>query len=81
MLNKDLVGNHSRSHKHVNLEIKTEAEVIRVLGGEDGDEITALHFGPYDNGYILVGLSNGKLIVYDPITLNRVNQFSVFTQG
>lgn len=55
--------------------------MIRILGGEDGDQITALEFGPYDNGYVLVGLSTGKLLVYDPTTLDRVKEFNVFTQG
>mmetsp|Transcript_6703 Transcript_6703/g.8001 ORF Transcript_6703/g.8001 Transcript_6703/m.8001 type:complete len:92 (+) Transcript_6703:1371-1646(+) len=62
-------------------EVKCEAEVIRVIGGEDGEEVTALHFGPYDNGYVLIGLNSGRLLVYDPITLNRVKDFNIFTRG
>ena len=52
-----------------------------MLGGDDNDKITALQFGPYDNGYILVGLNTGKLLVYDSITLNRIKEFNVFTHG
>ena len=43
--------------------------------------ITALGFGPYDNGYILAGMQSGRLLVYDPITLDRVKDFNVFTKG
>ena len=63
------------------LKVKEEFEVIRVLGGEDNEQITALQYGPYDNGYILVGLNTGKLLVFDPITLDRVKEFDVFVQG
>lgn len=37
-------------------EIKVDSEVIKVIGGEDFDTITAIEFGPYDNGYILAGM-------------------------
>lgn len=57
---------------------KVVAETIRILGGEEGKKITALHYGPYDNGYVLVGLNNGKLLVFDPVTLDRENEFNVF---
>ena len=77
-MNSKETGNNS--NRKVMPDVKTEAEVIRILGGEDEDEITALHYGPYDNGYILVGLSSGKLLVYDSITLSRVKEFNVFTQ-
>ena len=49
-----------------------------MLGGEDNEQITALQYGPYDNGYVLVGLNTGKLLVFDPITLDRVQEFDVF---
>lgn len=42
--------------------------------------ITSLQYGPYDNGYVLVGLNSGKLLVYEPTTLDRVNTFNVFNQ-
>jgi hypothetical protein len=59
-------------------------ETVRILGGtlSDGpDCITALEYGPYDNGYVLSGMLSGKLFVYDPLTLNRVNDFDIFTKG
>ena len=58
-----------------------EAEVIKIIGGEDNDAITALEFGPYDNGYVLAGMQSGRLLVYDPVTLERVKDFKVFTRG
>ena len=61
--------------------VNVQTDVIRVLGGEDGDQITAVQYGPYDNGYILIGLNTGKLLVFDPIDLNRMKEFNVFTQG
>ena len=27
--------------------------------------ITTIEFGPYDNGYILIGLETGQLLAYD----------------
>ena len=36
-------------------DLTTEADVIKIIGGEQDERITALNFGPYDNGYILVG--------------------------
>ena len=36
--------------------VKVDPEVIKIIGGEDFDQITALEFGPYDNGYILAGM-------------------------
>ena len=41
-------------------------------------KITCLEYGPYDNGHILVGLSNGTIIVYNSFDLSRMHQFSLF---
>jgi len=70
-----------RDGKKNKQEIKVDTEVIKVIGGEDYDVITALAFGPYDNGYILAGMHSGRLLVYDPVTLERVKDFNVFTKG
>lgn len=67
-----------KKHKQV---IKVDADVIKIVGGEDYDEISALAFGPYDNGYVLAGMLSGRLLVYDPVTLDRVKDFNVFTKG
>lgn len=34
--------------------------------------ITCMHYGPYDNGHILVGLSTGDFFAFDSITLNKL---------
>ena len=61
------------------LVFQPHADVLKIIGGTDGDKITALTFGPYDNGYILTGMESGKLLVFDPITLERVKDFHIFT--
>ena len=38
------------------LQFDPHADVLRLIGGEEVDRITALTFGPYDNGYILTGM-------------------------
>lgn len=62
-------------------EVKVDAEVIKIIGGEEFDQITALEFGPYDNGYILAGMQSGRLLVYDSVTLDRIKEFMIFTKG
>ena len=52
---------------------------MKVCGGA-GDSITALNFGPFDNGYILAGMQSGKLLIFDPVTLKRMQEFKVFTE-
>ena len=71
-------------HKMQSLKYFAEMEALRVLGGSlsDGpDCITSLSFGPYDNGYVLAGMLSGKLLIFDPISLERVNDFDIFTKG
>lgn len=41
-------------------------------------EITCINYGPYDNGHILVGLSDGKLIAFDYLTLERLESVKIF---
>ncbi len=42
---------------------KEEAEVIKILS--IADDVTAVNFGPYDNGHFLIGFKSGLLIVFD----------------
>ena len=35
-------------------------------------KVTGVNFGPYDNGHVLVGTADGKLLALDPISLLRV---------
>ena len=32
-------------------------------------EVSCLEFGPFDNQYILLGLTSGTLLGYDPVSL------------
>ena len=32
-------------------------------------KITCLNYGPFDNGYVLVGMDNGVLLGFDAITM------------
>ena len=48
----------------INLE-NSEPEVIKILKTED--KITAVGYGPYDNGYLIVGLNSGNIIIFDSI--------------
>ena len=43
-------------------------------------EITALNYGPYDNGHILLGFSSGNLLVLNQLdlsTMHRIKPFNV----
>lgn len=31
-----------------------------------------MHFGPYDNGHILIGMSTGDFFAFDAVTLNKL---------
>lgn len=41
-------------------------------------EITCVKFGPYDNGHIIVGLSNGIVLVFDSINLTKLYEYKLF---
>lgn len=58
-----------------NLE-NNQAEVIKIIDVDA--EITCINYGPYDNGHILVGLSDGKLIAFDYLTLERLESVMIF---
>jgi WD40 repeat protein len=54
----------------------SQAEIIKIIDVEA--EITCINYGPYDNGHILVGLSDGRLIAFDYLTLERLESVVVF---
>lgn len=59
------------------LDLETaRAEILKVL--QDCAEVTAINFGPYDNNYLLVGLRNGFLLVYDVLEMERVASLNLF---
>jgi hypothetical protein len=58
---------YDREHTH-----KTIARAYKSRG-----LITCIHYGPYDNGHILVGLSTGDFFAFDTISLNKLCNIKV----
>ena len=77
MLIEKKTGNNVKSKKVSEIKFKITVDVLRIFGGPE-DAITALNFGPFDNGYILAGMKSGRLLILDPITLKRMHDFPVF---
>ncbi len=48
----------------INLKADKKIERIRVLTGLG--EVTAVAYGPYDNGFLILGLHSGRLLMLDP---------------
>ena len=61
---------YSRSKKRV--------DCLKTIGME-GHEITTLTYGPYDNGHIILGLTNGMVQVFNASTLARMYALQLFT--
>ena len=66
-------------------DIRTDVnpQIIKILRLPQPDplqnnQITCVHFGPYDNGYIALGTSSGHLILLDPLNLRRINSDRLF---
>jgi len=82
---KDQKSTYTRSKKVTDdpcnyvYKVEEQAELIKVIGGREQEQISALSFGPYDNGYVLTGLQSGRLLVLDWVTLERIHDFPVFT--
>ena len=58
-----------------NLE-SSQAEIIKII--DIDSEITCINYGPYDNGHIMVGLQDGKLLAFDFLTLERLETVKIF---
>ena len=37
------------------------------------NQISCIEYGPYDNGYLMLGTNSGHLLVLDPLTLDRIS--------
>ena len=60
-----LSGNDLNGVSHLfKWNIKLNREEINIVV-DPSSEITVMNYGPYDNGPILVGLNNGKIVTYD----------------
>ena len=44
----------------------------------DNVEIRSMKYGPYDNGHIIVGLSNGMIIAFNSVNLDKLYQYTIF---
>lgn len=52
--------------------------VLKILEWKrDGVSIACMGYGPYDNGYLILGTSNGDLRFFDPVTLNKLRKVSI----
>ena len=40
-------------------------------------QISAVEYGPYDNGHILTGLTNGLFIAFDSLNLTKLCQIKI----
>ena len=49
----------------------------KILETSAVDEITAMGFGPYDNGYLIIGMKSGIMIILDPISLDKLAQINI----
>jgi WD40 repeat protein len=54
-------------------------EVIKILRIED--KITEVGYGPYDNGYFIVGMEGGQILVFDVLNLDRIQHLQLFTSS
>jgi hypothetical protein len=41
-------------------------------------EITALNYGPYDNGHIILGFNNGHILILNSLDLSSMFRLQVF---
>lgn len=51
--------------------------VIKLI--ESYARIMSLKYGPYDNGHIMAGLSNGIILAYSAIDLTKLYQYQLFS--
>ena len=64
----------------VNLE-RTTIEKFKVLSFIDTQDINCVAYGPFDNGHILLGLSDGWLLAYEYPSLERIESKQIFWEG
>ena len=55
-----------------------EIEKLKVLSFIDSQDINCVSYGPFDNGHILLGLSDGWLLAYEYPSLERVESKQIF---
>ena len=55
-----------------------EVEKLKVLSFIDSQDINCVSYGPFDNGHILLGLSDGWLLAYEYPSLEPVESKQIF---
>ena len=64
------INNNSRPYLLIYDRQLNQPTIIKLI--TTYSKITALKFGPYDNGHIIIGLSNGFLLVFSSIDLTKL---------
>ena len=41
-------------------------------------KISSMNFGPYDNGHIILGLSNGSMLIMNSLDLSMIFRIKIF---
>ena len=60
-----------------NLETQ-EIEKLKILSFMEHQTINCVSYGPFDNGHILLGLSDGWLLAYEYPSLDRIESKQIF---
>ena len=58
--------------------INREIEKLKILALAQKQQINCIQYGPYDNGHILLGLSDGWLLGFEYPSLKRVESKQIF---
>ena len=78
-----LVGERNPPQKCImvlNLQTK-EIEKLKIMSFIENQTINCVQYGPFDNGHILLGLSDGWLLAYEYPSLERIESKQVFWPG
>ncbi|CDW74843.1 UNKNOWN [Stylonychia lemnae] len=57
--------------------IKNQPLIIKLI--QSNSKITQLKYGPYDNGHIIAGLSNGIILAFSQSDLTKLYQYKLYT--
>ena len=49
----------------INLHDRSSDKIALLSQIQDSKQISAINYGPYDNGHLIVGLNTGVLLAYD----------------
>jgi hypothetical protein len=68
----------AKDQPYVMLYDRTNSQNTVIKAFKSNYKITALNYGPYDNGHVLVGMENGNLLVFGAIDLKKLFIVQVF---